>query len=97
MSEEIVSNFGRDEGEGLGESDVKSSHRPLHELAQTLFEDRPAGLDRVEVRGIGWEVSYLGTGGFNQFFQPFYFVLCGRKDCPSPRSARSAMSGRALL
>ena len=74
MSEEILSNFGRDQGEGLGESEVKSSHRPCHELAQTLFDDRPAGLDRAEVRGTGREVSYLGTGGFNQFFHPFYFV-----------------------
>ena len=56
MSEEILSNLGRDESEGFGEGDVKGRDRPGLEVAQALFDDRPAELDWVEVRRIGREV-----------------------------------------
>ena len=74
MPEAIFGNGWGNQGKSLGNGDVESGEGAGLELAQTLLDDGPAGLDGVEVRRVGRQVSKLGTGGFDQCSYPIDFV-----------------------
>jgi hypothetical protein len=66
MAKAVHSDFWSDEGEGFGNGCIQGLQGTGFEFAQMLFDDRPAGLDGIEVRRVGWKVEEFSTGGCNQ-------------------------------
>ena len=63
MSEAVSNSALGDAGDGDRDGVVQGGQGARFEFTQALLDDEPTWLNRIGVRGVGWQIEQLGPNG----------------------------------